>query len=461
MIETTSSLEPFEVDDLDAATLLELAAEAEAQSRAADRRKLRLAAHWCVLHPATPDTGTAAWGETGLPGLDGCTDRLGGEGTPDLAAFSPEPFAVALGISPVAGMSLLADALDLVHRLPALWRGVEELRLPGWRARRVAELTRSLSLEAARWVDERLAPHADSLGWRRVEEVLALAVARFHPDRVEAHHRRGTHGWDVRLHRDPDSETHLAGTAHLEATGDVLDLSRFFDLVCDTAAQLGALGDGDPLGARKAKALGVIADTQTSLDLLSVTDQRTHVGGQAVDPSAAARRRLAKISLYLHLSLADLTLAGPRVEGLPEPRLGTAERLGPVSIDQIKEWVGHSQVTVTPVLDLARETAHEPHDPPPWMREQVILRDRRCVFPGCARDARRCDLDHIEPYDDTGPPGQTRPENLAPLCRRHHRAKTFGRWRYARLPDGAFVWVSPQGTAQLVTPQGTMRTSLC
>ena len=61
------------------------------------------------------------------------------------------------------------------------------------------------------------------------------------------------------------------------------------------------------------------------------------------------------------------------------------------------------------------------------MRELVILRDGHCVFPWCPTDARGCDQDHIDPYvpiDDGGPPGQTHPENLAPLCRRHHRCKT-------------------------------------
>ena len=73
------------------------------------------------------------------------------------------------------------------------------------------------------------------------------------------------------------------------------------------------------------------------------------------------------------------------------------------------------------------------HDPPEWMRELVILRDSECVFPYCHNNARDCDLDHIEAYvemDDGGPPGQTRPDNLAPLCRRHHRAKTHRGWTY-------------------------------
>jgi hypothetical protein len=100
------------------------------------------------------------------------------------------------------------------------------------------------------------------------------------------------------------------------------------------------------------------------------------------------------------------------------------------------------------------------------MRELVILRDRHCVFPGCNVDARGCDLDHLEPYvrlDHGGPPGQTHPQNLACLCRRHHRAKTFAGWRYRRLPpatadDAAdqpaptYEWTSPHLRTYRVTP---------
>jgi hypothetical protein len=145
-------------------------------------------------------------------------------------------------------------------------------------------------------------------------------------------------------------------------------------------------------------------------------------------------------------------------DGVPLTAVGRAERLGPATISRIQEWVGGSRVTVVPLLDLGRDDAVDEHDPPPWMRDAVILRDVHCVFPWCARDARACDLDHIEPYvpmDEGGPPGQTHPQNLAPLCRRHHRAKTAGRWRYRRERDGTYAWTGPYGRTFTVTPHAT------
>jgi hypothetical protein len=74
------------------------------------------------------------------------------------------------------------------------------------------------------------------------------------------------------------------------------------------------------------------------------------------------------------------------------------------------------------------------------------------VFPGCRIDARTCDLDHIKPFvapDDGGPPGQTSAENLACLCRRHHRLKTFTAWTYHRTRSGRYRWTSPHGQTYL------------
>ncbi|MEO5651373.1 MAG: HNH endonuclease signature motif containing protein, partial [Marmoricola sp.] len=113
------------------------------------------------------------------------------------------------------------------------------------------------------------------------------------------------------------------------------------------------------------------------------------------------------------------------------------------------------KVILRPVIDLAARSAVDRHDPPAAMREQVLLRDAHCAFPGCGRDSRACDLDHIVPYihaDDGGPPGQTHPSNLAPLCRHHHRVKTHTSWDYQRLDNGGYDWTAPTGHHYAVTP---------
>ena len=87
-----------------------------------------------------------------------------------------------MGVSTQSAMSLMADALDLRHRLPRLWALVEDLAVAPWKTRRVAVDTRSLPFEAARWVDEQLAARVDGFGLPTIERLVALAAARFAPE---------------------------------------------------------------------------------------------------------------------------------------------------------------------------------------------------------------------------------------------------------------------------------------
>ncbi|NPC43708.1 HNH endonuclease signature motif containing protein [Nocardioides sp. zg-1230] len=81
----------------------------------------------------------------------------------------------------------------------------------------------------------------------------------------------------------------------------------------------------------------------------------------------------------------------------------------------------------------------------------MVLRDRTCVFPWCTRPARRCDIDHVIPHDPDAAaegrpqPGPTHTDNLAALCRFHHRLKTHSPWRYEMVAPGVFEWTSPHG----------------
>jgi hypothetical protein len=378
-------------------------------------------------------------------------ETLGGAGTPTVAAFTPEPLAVALGCSPASAAALLADVLDLHHRLPLLWDQTCAQLVPTWKARRVASRTRHLSFESARWVDRQVAGRVSSLGLPALDRLVAAGAARCDADDLVARESAARDFWDVVLVH-PDAHRY-AGTSELRATGDTLDLTRFHDVVCAEAEALGALGDTDELKARKAKALGVIADAQARLDLTSLLGTGD-TGAHQQARKAALDRRDAKVRLYLHASLADVVAGDSRATG-------SAEAIGPVSLGLVREWAGRSRVTIQPVLHVAADDrwSVDQHDPPPRMAEEVRLRDGACIFPWCGRSARQCDLDHREPFvdpGDGGPPGQTSPDALAPLCRRHHRAKTAGSWSYERVGPATYLWTGPAASSVLVTARGTV-----
>ncbi|MGL4174555.1 MAG: DUF222 domain-containing protein [Dermatophilaceae bacterium] len=82
------------------------------------------------------------------------------------------------------------------------------------------------------------------------------------------------------------------------------------------------------------------------------------------------------------------------------------------------------------------------------MREFVHTRDGTCRMWGCGRRAAHTDLDHTTPW----PGGPTAPGNLVSLCRRHHRMKQHGRWRYTLHDDGDITWISTTGTVRRTHP---------
>ena len=416
---STTVREEYEVGDLDPAGVLEAAADSRT-SRATGRVPQAPARRPLGRPPPrhSADTGVETFGGPALL----ADESLGGDGTPAVAAFTPEPFALALGMSPSAGAQLIADALDLRHRLPLLWKRVRRLEVPAWQARRVARQTHRLPKAAAIWVDEQLADRG-SCGPVIVDRLVAQAIAAYDPEDHEDREDDAQAGWDVTL-THPEA-TDFLGTSHLEATGDTLVLK---------AVLRPGLCRRPPAVPRRRH--------RTPRRPQDQSPRHPH------RPTPATGK--SKVKAYVRVDAPDLETGDALA-------VGEIEKLGAATLTKIRDWVGHHHVVIQPVLNMARRDAVDSHDPPRWMRDLVHLRDDHCIFPRCHVDARSCDLDHTIPYDENGPPGQTRPENLACLCRRHHRAKTTGRWRYLRTPDGDYTWHGPYGTTYLVTDRGTRR----
>ena len=95
------------------------------------------------------------------------------------------------------------------------------------------------------------------------------------------------------------------------------------------------------------------------------------------------------------------------------------------------------------LLDYGREK----YEPPQALVDFLLARDRTCRFPGCRQPASRSDIDHAQSWESGG---ETKPENLGLLCRRHHRLKTHGRWALVSNSDGSCEWTSPVGKKYFV-----------
>jgi hypothetical protein len=421
---------------LDEAAVLAAARRARSAENAAAAEVLTQVVAWAQLHEVTDLDDAATWiagrgQDTGIP--------LGGEGCPLVSEFAVAELATALGLSSGSGRNLVAQALELFHRLPRLWARVQEGTLPAWRARRIAEETPCLSAEAAEYVDRMLAPYAHRTGPGQTQRMVEEAIARFMPDFARERRDRAADGRHFDIDHDQVS---FAGTASVHGELDLADALDLEDAIRAGAEDLKTLGSTDSLDVRRAAALGVLARGQHPLDL---------TGENGPEPKVSTKGR--EVVLFAHLSAEALRTHDPDAVVTLENAGGQLLTAGPVA-----DWCGRqdtTKVTVKPVIDLAATITSTGYEPSDRLADQVQLRDRTCVFPWCQRPARRCDLDHVMPYQAEGPPGQTSSDNLACLCRLHHRMKTHGGWAYTMVEPGIFLWRSPHGHSYLTDAHGT------
>jgi uncharacterized protein DUF222/HNH endonuclease len=119
---------------------------------------------------------------------------------------------------------------------------------------------------------------------------------------------------------------------------------------------------------------------------------------------------------------------------------------GPISARQARRIAADAKAAWRILLvdddGLLHAQSRRTYRPSAMLAHFVTARDRHCTFPGCARPAASCDLDHVTAFADGG---ETVRANLHALCRRHHRAKHHARWRPTRDQDGTTTWLSPTG----------------
>ncbi|UUZ59626.1 hypothetical protein [Nocardioides sp. B-3] len=197
--------------DTPAGVLSALRAEQDAR-QSSEVRSMRLAAHWVALHPVL---------DRSCP--DACFQSpktLAGVGSPVIDEFTIPDIATMLGQTCDAVGSYLTDVIELRYRLPQLWAGVPAGLVTPWRARRIAQTTVGLSVEAATFVDEQTAWCANRLTPTELGRLVDHARARFMPDQLA----KETEDAADRRHVTFDTDrVSFDGTLHLEAD---LDLPR-------------------------------------------------------------------------------------------------------------------------------------------------------------------------------------------------------------------------------------------
>ncbi len=410
---------------------------------------VQLAAHWADLNH--PDSQAPA--EKTLPGAERGR-RLGGEGTAEVLEFAAAELGARMETSVGSARALMADALDLRHRLPELWLLIVAGGVSSWKARMVAQATRQLSRSAAMHVDAAVAGAITSLPWGRFETLLAAKIIEADPKAAEEQAKIWEAERFVRAGR-----TNQSGLKLLIAKANSGDVIWFLATVNRIAEILRLQGDLDSADVRRSKAIGVLAqpalalqmlwefrnqqhpvpepqqpDEQIQNELYVPFDQSTapptdDLAEAAADDTSAARRagrvnnapespvlasaergliirppaidvRKLRPQVMLHIHLSQEALFA-FTDGKPGIIGGAArlEGVGPITLGQVRRFLGDNacEVKVQPVIDPQDTPPVDGYEIPRRIREAMFLRMPASCFPYAAA-ARRLDLDHTESY---------------------------------------------------------------
>ncbi|WP_370107576.1 DUF222 domain-containing protein, partial [Nocardioides sp.] len=347
----------------------------------------------------------------GMPGADTMLE-LAGPGAPEISEFAVIELAAALGRSTDSGRMLLSDAVEARYRLPKVWQRLLDGQVQVWRVRRVTDLTRALSQEAAAFVDAHLAHVVHTASFTTVKRLVAEAAARFDPEGCEMEEIDTAATLHVTLDLATAWSIGTANGVHLSGLLDRADAEELEHAIRTIADQLLAAGSTDSLDVRRAKALGYLSRGDLTLDLTSPVEEARQRRLETTKPTHQPRQP-RQVVLHVHLSEAALKGA-PEVDpdtgrlGLHLARVENHHQT--LTADAVRDWlaVPGTQITVKPVIDLADQIAVDSYEIPDRISTRVKLKRPTCVFPHCTRTSARTDLDHIDEYvppDQGGPPG--------------------------------------------------------
>jgi hypothetical protein len=292
--------------------------------------------------------------------------------------------ASALRWSTGAARDRIDLAGTLIEDLPGVLEALNCGLIDAGRAREIQVGTCELDPEVRRWLAGQAVEYATTHTRGQVRAWLARRIARIDPEAADRKHRQRVKKRRVRMWAESD------GMATISAYLSAEEAQAVWQAVRAAAAGIDAALDVANADAFVGLLTGTMVGTLIPVTVLQTSSGDELAGYGPISPGHAAKLR------RVDATLIDLTTA-------PEPSGG-----------------------YRPAARLAR-----------WVRAT----HRHCRFPGCRRPASQCDLDHVVAY----PAGDTCADNLAPLCRYHHRLKTHANWRVQALAGGHLRWTSPRG----------------
>lgn len=339
-------------------------------------------------------------------------------------AFIAE-LATALVVPEATAGGLVADAA-VARRHPATFDALRAGAISLPQARSIFDALIGLPAEAADALEAAVLGRAPRQTDAALRRRLRTLRERLHPEPLDTRRRAAVLERRVCVEPASDGMAWLSLYLQAERAHAIKDrLDRLADAPTDAAANL---------RTHAQRVLDVAAD-------LLLGGTRTDEHGRPVDGDAVIVPRVL-------VTVPVLTLLGHT----DEP--AELDGYGPIPADTARRLAAHApsfqRILTHPetgaYLSYSRTSYRVPADLSGYLR----ARDGTCRFPGCGRRATTCDLDHTT---DWARGGHTRHDNLAHLCRKHHRLKHRTRWRMTQERDGTIRWTSPAGHEHISQPE--------
>lgn len=339
-----------------------------------------------------------------LAAIDADVDNVDG--------FEREGVACALRLPPASMRTRMTIARDLTGRLPATLELLRSGEISQRHAFDLADATRTLTLESARLVENKVsarAPEQTAAQFRASVKRAVLYVSNA-ADEAIAHRQAVT---ERRVIVTPVENGMAELWAFLPADAAAKVKTALDAMAYETIHRRGA--DERTADQRRADALVELAST--------VLTDKARVKGHGVRPAV------------------QVTVAASTLMGLDD-QPGELDRYGAITAMMARRIAADETATWRLLLtdDQGRVTSvgRKIYRPPAALVATVLARDQHCAFPGCRKSAQYNDLDHVDAYRGGD---VTTAANLTSLCRRHHRLKHAGTWRVERDDSrGVTTW---------------------
>jgi len=341
-----------------------------------------------------------------------------------VSEFAGDEIAVELGISRNAACRELATALSVTTHLTNTLAALQAGQINPVKAQIICETTAGISNEIAVGVQNQVLPKAPRLTPGQLRSLINRTIAALDTDGVQQRHTEAMAQRRVILTPAPD------GMAELWALLPADKATALYQRITKLAHTAKTPDDTRGIDARRAD---VLADMPGTIDKASPTPEE-------VGNSSAT-------GVQLHVTVSAGTLLG--LDDQP----GYLAGYGSISAAMSRQLAADAtwrRILADPITGQLLDYGRTTYRPPVALADHIRARDATCRFPGCRQPARSCDIDHVTAYDRGG---TTSPNNLATLCRHHHRLKHHAGWSLTGNPNGTLTWATPTGRQHNSTPE--------